>query len=257
MPTKASSSSGSSPGSPALAVPVAFEQSPWQVEWLPPGDLTPHPEELKEHSPVQLASLAESLERHGWLRPIVWNRRTGHILNGRALREAALYLQWERVPVRVVDVPYYQERRILLLFDRIGRMREVDYTQLAALVQTVHAAEGELPLGVSHRDYQELLARAQDQQEALAAQDPQGPQVLPPGETDAHYAPNPYEARAGEDGTAPLRTERTHRPLTLSFGEGDHQEFSARIRVLCERWGTSGVGDTVLEALRRVGEVRL
>jgi DNA modification methylase len=126
------------------------------IEYLNPRTLTPHPGNWRQHPERQRDALANSLTEHGWLSAPIWNRRTGHILDGHARVELAVSTEETAIPVRVIDVPARQEKRILASFDRIGELRERDDEALSALLAEL-AEDGGLPPGWDDADLAALI----------------------------------------------------------------------------------------------------
>jgi hypothetical protein len=122
------------------------------VQFLNPRELTPHPENWRRHPERQRRALAQSLAEHGWLAAPILNRRTGHLLDGHARVEEAIQREAATIPVRVVDVPPEQERRILASFDPIGALAENDEAALGCLLADLRASDQGLPPGWEEED---------------------------------------------------------------------------------------------------------
>jgi hypothetical protein len=193
---------------------------------LSPHALTAHPLNWKAHPEAQLAALGESIERHGWLKTVLWNETTGRLLNGHARVAAAAARGWATVPVWVLQVEESQERAILLEFDQIGLLRERDDLALLGLVAQVLEAGGELPVGYDLTDLQALTSAAE------ASLVPHFPAAKPDPE------PSLWEK------------------VGFTLPDVEHLDFQQVVTELAERWGTEGVGQTVLYALQVVAEER-
>jgi DNA modification methylase len=107
------------------------------VEYLDPRDLEPSPLNFRRHPAPQRQALKASLEEHGYLSAPIWNRASGHILDGHARVDLALEAGETKIPVRVIDVPEEQEKRILRAFDRIGSMAVEDEEALDRLIAEI------------------------------------------------------------------------------------------------------------------------
>jgi ParB family chromosome partitioning protein len=77
------------PGLRALAVPL--------------GDLTPDPANARKHPEGNIEGVKGSLTVYGQRKPVVANRRTGHVLAGNGTLEAARQLGWTHLAVVWVD----------------------------------------------------------------------------------------------------------------------------------------------------------
>jgi hypothetical protein len=122
------------------------------VEFLRPGDLTPHPHNFRRHPDLQRRALAASIEEHGYLSAPIVNKRSGHVLDGHARIELAVEQREETIPVRVIDVPEDQERRILRVFDAVGALAEEDTEALDRLIAEINDADLERLLGELEED---------------------------------------------------------------------------------------------------------
>ncbi len=116
------------------------------IEHMAPSELAAHPQNFRRHPAPQRAALAGSLEEHGWLAAPIFNKRTGHLLDGHARVEWAEGRE-ETIPVRVIDVPLAQEKRILRAFDKISSMAEIDDGALDALIAEIGDTDLERLLG--------------------------------------------------------------------------------------------------------------
>jgi hypothetical protein len=139
------------------ASPSADGLPEFVIEYLAPERLEPHPHNFRRHPSSQTDALKASISEHGWLSAPIWNRQTKRLLDGHARVELALDQGEASIPVRVVDVPEAQEKRILAAFDRIGELRERDDAALAALLQDLAASEAGLPAGWEPEDLDKLL----------------------------------------------------------------------------------------------------
>lgn len=89
-----------------------------------------------------MTALGNSIERHGWLKAVIVNDRTGRILDGHARVKHALATGAKAVPCIIVNVDEAQEKRILRDLDAIGEMREIDQVALVALLKSTEESDG-------------------------------------------------------------------------------------------------------------------
>lgn len=135
-----------------------MQKPEFRVEYLDPRELAPHPANFRRHPAPQKEALASSISENGYLAAPIWNRITGHLLDGHLRVELAAENGEAVVPVRVIAVPEDQERRILASFDQIGELRERDDAALAALLSELKETEAGLPAGWQESDLEALLA---------------------------------------------------------------------------------------------------
>ena len=85
-------------------------------EDLVPGDLLANPLNFRRHPGAQMAALRGSMKDLGWLKTILVNRTTGHILDGHARVEEALKQGLPTIPATVVELSAEEERLALAVF---------------------------------------------------------------------------------------------------------------------------------------------
>lgn len=93
---------------------------------IPPGELIANPSNWRKHPKAQLAALTGVLGEVGLVQGVVFNRRTGHLLDGHLRVELALRHGQTTVPTTVVDLDEKEEALILATFDPLGAMAETD-----------------------------------------------------------------------------------------------------------------------------------
>jgi len=112
-------------------VSIPIDRDRLTIRWVAPGDLKPNRWNHRKHPERQRALLKASMEQDGWIDPVIYNERTGSIIDGHARIEEALAQSVEMVPVIAIDVDEEAERRILARHDRIGALAEIDFGLLA------------------------------------------------------------------------------------------------------------------------------
>ncbi len=161
---------------------------------LPLGRLKPAPYnprvELRPGDPV-FEQLRRSLETFGVVEPIVWNRRTGHVVGGHQRLEVLRHLGHTHADVMTVDLTLAREKTLNLALNKITG--SWDDAKLAAVLEEL----GRLPdldvslTGFAQEEIDELLARVQASTPAhgddaafdvAAALDTSKPAITRPGE---------------------------------------------------------------------------
>jgi len=69
------------------------------IDLVSPAELIPHPKNMHEHSPEQIARLCKLIEYQGFRNPLVIQKGTGLVVAGHGRLEAAKQLNIEKVPV--------------------------------------------------------------------------------------------------------------------------------------------------------------
>ena len=69
------------------------------IDLVSPAELIPHPKNMHEHGPEQIARLCKLIEYQGFRNPLVIQKGTGLVVAGHGRLEAAKQLNIEKVPV--------------------------------------------------------------------------------------------------------------------------------------------------------------
>jgi len=110
---------------------------PLELAWLSPEDLEENPLNWRLHPFQQRLTIASMLDRVGWAGALLYNRRTGRLIDGHLRRELAIERGDEAVPVLIGDWSEEQERRILALLDPLAVIAEPDPTALQELASII------------------------------------------------------------------------------------------------------------------------
>lgn len=104
-----------------------------RIEMTDPEQLLAHPANARRHPGKQRDALRASLDKAGWVSPVIVNRKTGRVLDGHARVEEAI-TKGVQVPVAYVTVTENKESYILATFDAVGSMAEFDQQALTDLL---------------------------------------------------------------------------------------------------------------------------
>ena len=115
----------------------------------PADQFQAHPRNPRRHPQRQREAVHDSLERVGWIAPVIENRRTGNLLDGHERVWQALATNSE-VPYVVVDVAEADEAFVLATFDPIGALAEIDAAAFADVLRDVDTGSAAI---------QEMLAK--------------------------------------------------------------------------------------------------
>ena len=91
-----------------------------KIQQIDPAKLTPadyNPRKISDH---QAEALKRSLDRWGFVEPIVANKRTGHIVGGHQRLDGALALALPKVPVHWIDVDESSEKALNIALNKIS-----------------------------------------------------------------------------------------------------------------------------------------
>ena len=87
-----------------------------KIEWVPIGQLKPSPRNARTHSKKQIKQIARSIERFGFLNPILVDEDL-YILAGHGRKDGAELLRWPQVPVVRITHLTEDEKRAYVLAD--------------------------------------------------------------------------------------------------------------------------------------------
>jgi hypothetical protein len=99
---------------------------PLRLEWRTPAELAENPRNWRSHPAGQVAALDGLLDDVGWAGALLYNERTGRLIDGHLRRERALARGDGKVPVLVGSWDEEQEKKILATLDPIGSMASAD-----------------------------------------------------------------------------------------------------------------------------------
>ena len=106
-----------------------FPTNDLALRWMDPYELMENPLNPREHPQLQRRSLHTALQSLGWLQPLLFNSRTGRLIDGHLRRQEAIESGITSVPVLVVDLDESQERAALASIDQITAQAQLDDAQ--------------------------------------------------------------------------------------------------------------------------------
>lgn len=113
-----------------------------RLEWRDVAELADNPHNWREHPPEQTATMADLLDDVGWAGALLYNERTGRLIDGHD-RKAAVVANAERlgtkVPVLIGSWSEEQEGVILATLDPVGQMATANQPKLLALLADARA----------------------------------------------------------------------------------------------------------------------
>jgi site-specific DNA-methyltransferase (adenine-specific)/site-specific DNA-methyltransferase (cytosine-N4-specific) len=206
----------------------------WKVSIVGHGEVDPrtvvaHPLNPKVHTAEQDAVVEASLRELGWVKSVLINEVTGHLLDGHERLELAILRGEATVPVEYVRLAEADEGKALLLLDPSGQLARTHVQRWAALQREVRTDEAVL--------------RAFFAQQA-AQHDPAA------GEGEPELSP-PAGPEAGEDGPA---VGARGAALQAAWGTALGQLWACGPHYLWCGDSTQAEGWTLLR--ERVGQVR-
>jgi DNA modification methylase len=108
------------------------------------ADLVANPANWRRHPEGQLAALVGAIEEIGFVVPVIFNQRTGRLVDGHARVEEARKVGMVTLPVTVVDLSEDEERIALASLDPLSALAEMDAEALGALLADIDADNPDL-----------------------------------------------------------------------------------------------------------------
>jgi hypothetical protein len=121
--------------SKSMARDQSTGSGPLRLEWRDPDDLAENPRNWRRHPQAQTAALKDVIAEVGWAGALLYNERTGRLIDGHARKKVVA--KGEMVPVLIGDWSDADEAKILATLDPLAAMAERDEAALAALVASV------------------------------------------------------------------------------------------------------------------------
>ncbi|WP_020474856.1 ParB N-terminal domain-containing protein [Zavarzinella formosa] len=108
-----------------------------RLEYRLPAELVENPRNWRAHPPAQVAALEGLLGEVGWAGALLFNERTGRLIDGHARRAIAIRKPGEAVPVLIGDWSEEDEAKILATLDPVAAAADADQGALASLLADV------------------------------------------------------------------------------------------------------------------------
>jgi ParB-like chromosome segregation protein Spo0J len=107
---------------------------PFELTTLPLAQLSPAEYNPRSVTAGAFRKLKASLARFGLVEPLVWNRRSGHVVGGHLRLRACQELGFETVPVSVVDLDAAAEKALNVVLNNHEAQGRYDPAKLATLL---------------------------------------------------------------------------------------------------------------------------
>jgi DNA modification methylase len=115
--------------------PKTSEIPALRLEWIEAETLDDNPRNWRRHPAKQMAALTDVIREVGWAGALLYNERTGRLLDGHARKKLG-----GKVPVLIGSWTEEQERTILATLDPLAAMAEADGPVLEALLREVDSS---------------------------------------------------------------------------------------------------------------------
>lgn len=108
------------------------------IETVSRREIKAAPYNPRKISPQARKRLAKKIKEVGLVEPLVWNRRTGHLVSGHQRLSILDELEKSndyKLTVAVVDLPEDEEKRLNVFLNNTDSMGEFDFDKLSELIQ--------------------------------------------------------------------------------------------------------------------------
>jgi len=122
------------------------------LEFMSPRTIVTTDMNWKKHPSLQREAWLSFLAEVGWVGALLYNRTTGHLLDGHMRLQDALEGNFESIPVLVVSLDEMTELKVLALLDRIGTLFEARKNMMEKLADMVQTKAANLQALLGSRD---------------------------------------------------------------------------------------------------------
>ncbi len=102
-----------------------------------PDQLLANPSNFRRHPGEQLDALRGSMRTLGWIKTVIVNRTTGHVIDGHARIEEALRQELPTIPVTYVELSEEEEKIALAVLDPISELAYRDDEAVRSLLESI------------------------------------------------------------------------------------------------------------------------
>lgn len=133
---------------------------------VPVAELVSDPANARKHGKKNLDAIKASLRVYGQRKPVIVNKRTGHVEAGNGTLEAAKDLQWSHLAAVYVDDDPTTAAGFSISDNRSAELAEWDKDALDALLRTVQTDDMELAKMLAELAELEKIVPTKDNQPA-------------------------------------------------------------------------------------------
>jgi DNA modification methylase len=127
----------------ATRLAEAGHHPPLVLQVVPISDLRPAPYNPRRIDPAAMTALEKSLQRFGYVEPIVWNRRSGYVVGGHQRLKVLRRQKVPNVHVVVVDLDDEHERQLNVTLNNPAVMGTFVPEKLLEMLAGLRAADGQ------------------------------------------------------------------------------------------------------------------
>lgn len=171
MAKKSKSNTGYDKKYPWLSKAISLPELGMTIVSVNPRDLKENPKNWRVHGQRQRNTYKAFQNKHGWLGLVIFNLRTGHLLDGHMRVDEAIKADLPYVPVLIKDVPEEEENEILATLDNIGLLAQKNVQALDSLLK----ANADHTKAISTESDRKLAQLRKDLQSSIVENNESGP----------------------------------------------------------------------------------
>ena len=111
-----------------------------RIKQMPLDELLEHPDNWRMHPEDQEKAVRTLLGRVGWVDGVLFNKRTGRLIDGHLRVQIARADGESTIPAKIIDISEEDEKLILAGFDSTTAMAVTDSATLDSLVTSLRSA---------------------------------------------------------------------------------------------------------------------
>ena len=125
-----------------------------EIEYIPVDQIKPNPRNPRIHD-AAMPGIIASIEAHGFVQPVVCNRRTGFLVIGHGRLKAVKHLGHATIAVVWIDCSEEEEWALMIADNRVAEGTVWDEPRLGELLEELKGAD--VFTGYTQDDYTNLM----------------------------------------------------------------------------------------------------
>lgn len=216
--------------------------------WAEPRSIALNEDNPIDHTVEQTEAVQESIGKHGWIIPLVYNLTTGHLIDGHDRLGIAISRGHQAVPVWVGAWPKEDEPEIIILLRETGQMAKWNPDRSAALLARLEQSSGSAKKIIDQMVKREgLMEKIEQLAEKVGPLSSKTDPAPLDWVVDKEPDPGLAERMMGKS-PAGLSAARV-RLVQLFIDQNDVEKFNDWVEDLQEMWGVESVTEAVMRTL--------
>lgn len=195
--------------------------------------LSANPDNWRDHPKEQLEPLLGILSEVGWVGEIMFNNRTGHMIDGHARVLLAERNGEPSVPAIIVDLSPEEELKVLATYDFISGLAVLNDDKMRRLLAKVPEAERS-----------EVNAILADLRDIVGSDKP-----IKTGDTGAKLRDNPFEGKAAATDAQHGADQSIMRNINVLIDKGSYDTVVANLNIVAKAYNVDNYSDAIIQAI--------